>query len=122
MPYQFDSDLSPPVRAHLLEGPQDINRAAFYNALERSYSGDPRQEEIAHNRVGMGGDQAPLCEAGRDLGAPISQEPVIAAIDEPTLAEKVTCLSWPDVYGKGTGAVSRRETLDARPPGSRLSR
>jgi aminoglycoside phosphotransferase family enzyme len=110
MPYQFDSDLSPPVRAHLLEGPQDINRAAFYNALERSYSGDPRQEEIAHNRVGMGGDQAPLCEAGRDLGAPISQEPVIAAIDEPTLAEKVTCLSWPDVYGKGTGAVSRRET------------
>ena len=58
----------------------------------------------------MGGGQAPLCEAGRDLGAPISQEPVIAAIDEPTLAEKVTCLSRPDVYGKRTGTVSYRET------------
>ena len=58
----------------------------------------------------MGGGQAPLCEAGRDLGAPISQEPVIAAIDEPTLAEKVTFLSRPDVYGKRTGAVFCRET------------
>jgi len=51
MPYQFDSDLPLPVRAHLLEGAQDIYRAAFNNAFERSYSGDPRQEEIAHNRV-----------------------------------------------------------------------
>jgi len=51
MPYQFDSDLSLPVRAHLLEGAQDIYRAAFNDTLERSYSGDPRQEEIAHNRV-----------------------------------------------------------------------
>jgi len=51
MPYQFDPVLPLPVRAHLLEGAQDIYRAAFNNALERSYSGDPRQEEIAHNRV-----------------------------------------------------------------------
>jgi hypothetical protein len=50
------------------------------------------------------------CEAGRDLGAPISQEPVIAATDEPTLADKVTFLSQPDVYGKLTGAVFCRET------------
>jgi len=45
MPYQFDPVLPLPVRAHLLEGAQDIYRAAFNNALERSYSGDPRQEE-----------------------------------------------------------------------------
>ena len=51
MPYQFDPDLPLPVRAHLLEGAQDIYRAKFNNAFERSYSGDPRQEEIAHNRV-----------------------------------------------------------------------
>ena len=42
MPFQFDSDLPLPVRAHLLEGAQDIYRAAFNNAFERSYSGDPR--------------------------------------------------------------------------------
>ena len=30
----------------MLEGAQDIYRAAFNNALERSYSGDPRQEEM----------------------------------------------------------------------------
>ena len=47
---------------------------------------------------------------GRDLGAPISQEPVIAAIDEPTLADKVAFLSRPAAYGKLAGAVSRRET------------
>ena len=51
MPFQFDSDLPLPVRAQLREGVQDIYRAAFNNAFERSYSGDPRQEEIAHKRV-----------------------------------------------------------------------
>jgi cation transport regulator len=51
MPYQFDSDLPLPFRGHLLEGAQDIYRGAFNNALERGYSDDPRQEEIAHNRV-----------------------------------------------------------------------
>jgi cation transport regulator len=54
MPYQFDSDLPLPFRGHLLEGAQDIYRAAFNNALERGYSDDPRQEEIAHNRVWHG--------------------------------------------------------------------
>ncbi|MGA7655224.1 MAG: ChaB family protein [Methylocella sp.] len=41
MPFQFVSDLPLPVRAHLLEGAQDIYRAAFNNAFERSCSGDP---------------------------------------------------------------------------------
>jgi cation transport regulator ChaB len=49
-----DPDLPLPVRAHLLEGAQDIYHAAFNNAFERSYNGDPRQEEIAHNRVWQG--------------------------------------------------------------------
>jgi aminoglycoside phosphotransferase family enzyme len=40
------------------------------------------------------------------LGAPISQDPEIAAIDEP----KVAFLSQPDAYKKCIGAVFRRET------------
>ena len=47
MPYQFNSDLPQPVRAHLPEHAQDIYRAAFNNAFE-SYSGSPQQEETAH--------------------------------------------------------------------------
>jgi uncharacterized protein len=35
---------------------------------------------------------------------------VIAAFEEPTLADKVAFLSRPDAYGKLAGAVSRRET------------
>jgi cation transport regulator len=47
MPYQFNSDLPLSVRAHLPEHAQDIYRAAFNNSFE-SYSGSPKQEEIAH--------------------------------------------------------------------------
>ncbi|QBR70853.1 cation transporter [Beijerinckiaceae bacterium] len=47
MPYPSNHDLPLSVRAHLPEGAQDIYRAAFNNAYV-SYSGDPRQEEIAH--------------------------------------------------------------------------
>jgi len=44
------------------------------------------------------------------LGAPISEEPALAAIDAPTLADKVAFLSQPAAYGKLTAEVLRRET------------
>lgn len=47
MPYWSNADLPPRIRDHLPEGAQDIYRAVFNKAFER-YSGDPRQEEIAH--------------------------------------------------------------------------
>lgn len=40
----------------------------------------------------------------------LCHQPAIPVIDEPTLADKVTFLSRPGVYGSGAGEVSRRET------------
>ncbi len=58
----------------------------------------------------MGRGETPLYEARRDLGTPMSRELVIAARDEPTLADKLAFLSQPAAYGGLTGKVMRRET------------
>lgn len=47
MPYLSNDDLPISVRGHLPEHGQDIYREAFNHAW-RQYTGDPRQEEIAH--------------------------------------------------------------------------
>ena len=47
MPYRANTDLPPPVRAHLPAHAQDIYREAFNHAFA-SHVGDERQEEIAH--------------------------------------------------------------------------
>jgi cation transport regulator len=47
MPYADNSGLPPSVQRHLPEEAQDVYREVFNHAW-RQYTGDPRQEEIAH--------------------------------------------------------------------------
>lgn len=49
MPYEYNEDLPPSIRAHLPPHAQDIFRAVFNSAWESYGAGEPvRREEIAH--------------------------------------------------------------------------